>query len=285
VEQTEANICSCVDLTWHSGSANNKHPGLLTIAVSRNLDAFERRCFVPQFNYSSPNQLVTPTIPWGADILPYIGLDNKTYYMLTPGGYYFNFSGTGNTLNCNNPIVRNMVLDCLRYWAAQAAGDRDRELEALAAAPRAGGPGRGGQPVAEVVAGVPPEPAQPRRIPLDRRLAGPGQGEEVAAPVEGEEAVLLEELHVLGVAQGQHRLDQAPHVADVGTAALRGLVAHRLHAQPQVLDFALSQAQFIAGPVKLGIAAGKPTCQVVQFQILGDQRGFRAPQCFLEIGT
>lgn len=53
---------------------------------------------------------------------PYIsfrGIDNATYYMLTPEGYYFNFSGTGNTLNCNNPIVRNMVLDCLRYWAAE----------------------------------------------------------------------------------------------------------------------------------------------------------------------
>ena len=53
---------------------------------------------------------------------PYIsfrGLDNRTYYMLTPEGYYFNFSGTGNTLNCNNPIVRNMVLDCLRYWASE----------------------------------------------------------------------------------------------------------------------------------------------------------------------
>ena len=53
---------------------------------------------------------------------PYIsfrGIDNQTYYMLTPEGYYFNFSGTGNTLNCNNPIVRNMVLDCLRYWAAE----------------------------------------------------------------------------------------------------------------------------------------------------------------------
>ncbi|GGR03826.1 glycogen debranching protein GlgX [Deinococcus ruber] len=47
------------------------------------------------------------------------GLDNKTYYMLTPEGYYFNFSGTGNTLNCNHPVVRNMVLDCLRYWAAE----------------------------------------------------------------------------------------------------------------------------------------------------------------------
>jgi isoamylase len=51
--------------------------------------------------------------------ISYRGLDNRTYYMLTPEGYYYNFSGTGNTLNCNNPVVRNMVLDCLRYWAAE----------------------------------------------------------------------------------------------------------------------------------------------------------------------
>ena len=44
------------------------------------------------------------------------GLDNKVYYMLTPEGYYYNFSGCGNTLNCNHPIVRQMILDCLRYW-------------------------------------------------------------------------------------------------------------------------------------------------------------------------
>ncbi|MBW4481320.1 MAG: glycogen debranching protein GlgX [Tildeniella torsiva UHER 1998/13D] len=51
--------------------------------------------------------------------ISYRGLDNKTYYMLTPEGYYFNFSGCGNTLNCNNPVVRNLVLDCLRFWAAE----------------------------------------------------------------------------------------------------------------------------------------------------------------------
>ncbi|KPJ85428.1 MAG: glycogen debranching protein [Spirochaetes bacterium DG_61] len=51
--------------------------------------------------------------------ISYRGIDNKTYYMLTPEGYYFNFSGCGNTLNCNNSIVRNMILDCLRYWAAE----------------------------------------------------------------------------------------------------------------------------------------------------------------------
>ena len=44
------------------------------------------------------------------------GIDNNIYYMLTPDGYYYNFSGCGNTLNCNHPIVRQMILDCLRYW-------------------------------------------------------------------------------------------------------------------------------------------------------------------------
>ncbi|MFZ4537585.1 glycogen debranching protein GlgX [Propionivibrio sp.] len=47
------------------------------------------------------------------------GLDNKTYYMLTPEGYYYNFSGCGNSLNCNHPVVRSMVLECLRYWVSE----------------------------------------------------------------------------------------------------------------------------------------------------------------------
>ena len=44
------------------------------------------------------------------------GFDNKVYYMLTPEGHYYNFSGCGNTLNCNHPVVRQMILECLRYW-------------------------------------------------------------------------------------------------------------------------------------------------------------------------
>lgn len=44
------------------------------------------------------------------------GFDNRIYYMLTPDGNYYNFSGCGNTLNCNHPIVRQMILECLRYW-------------------------------------------------------------------------------------------------------------------------------------------------------------------------
>lgn len=44
------------------------------------------------------------------------GFDNNIYYMLTPDGHYYNFSGCGNTLNCNHPIVQQMILECLRYW-------------------------------------------------------------------------------------------------------------------------------------------------------------------------
>lgn len=43
------------------------------------------------------------------------GIDNNIYYMLTPDGYYYNFSGCGNTLNCNHPIVQQMIIECLRY--------------------------------------------------------------------------------------------------------------------------------------------------------------------------
>jgi isoamylase len=44
------------------------------------------------------------------------GLDNELYYLLTPDGKYLNYSGCGNTFNCNHPVVRDLILDCLRYW-------------------------------------------------------------------------------------------------------------------------------------------------------------------------
>ena len=46
------------------------------------------------------------------------GLDNRLYYMLGPDGRYLNFSGCGNTVNCNHPVVRDLLLNCLRYWVA-----------------------------------------------------------------------------------------------------------------------------------------------------------------------
>ena len=50
--------------------------------------------------------------------ISYKGIDNRTYYLLDPDGTYCNYSGCGNTMNCNHPIVRNVVLDCLRYWVS-----------------------------------------------------------------------------------------------------------------------------------------------------------------------
>jgi glycogen operon protein len=86
------------------------------------------------FNHTAEGNERGPTISFR-------GIDNKTYYMLTPEGYYFNFSGTGNTLNCNNPVVRGMVLDALRYWAAEFHIDGFRfDLAAILGRDQSGAP-------------------------------------------------------------------------------------------------------------------------------------------------
>ncbi|KAF5190243.1 Glycogen debranching enzyme [Thalictrum thalictroides] len=57
------------------------------------------------------------------DVNPYItsfrGVDNKVYYMLDVNGRYLNFSGCGNTLNCNHPVVMELILDSLRHWVIE----------------------------------------------------------------------------------------------------------------------------------------------------------------------
>ncbi len=64
------------------------------------------------FNHTAEGNEHGPTISFR-------GIDNKTYYMLLPDGSYANYSGCGNTVNCNHPIVRNFVRDTLRYWASE----------------------------------------------------------------------------------------------------------------------------------------------------------------------
>src|SRR6516165_7943739 len=64
------------------------------------------------FNHTAEGDHRGPT-------LSFRGLDNNAYYVLEPDrSYYSNFSGTGNTLNANHPIVRRMIVDSLRYWVA-----------------------------------------------------------------------------------------------------------------------------------------------------------------------
>ncbi|MCE9553683.1 MAG: glycogen debranching protein GlgX [Planctomycetes bacterium] len=48
------------------------------------------------------------------------GIDNPTYYILENGGQrYADYSGCGNTLNANHPVVRRMIVDSLRYWVTE----------------------------------------------------------------------------------------------------------------------------------------------------------------------
>ena len=61
--------------------------------------------------------------------------------MLTPDGKYYNFSGVGNTLNCNHPMVRQFILDCLRYWVVEYRVDGFRfDLASILGRDEDGGP-------------------------------------------------------------------------------------------------------------------------------------------------
>jgi glycogen operon protein len=51
------------------------------------------------------------------------GLDNALYYMLDDKGRYLNYSGCGNSLASNDPVVRNFLIDCLRNWVSEAGVD------------------------------------------------------------------------------------------------------------------------------------------------------------------
>ena len=90
-----------------------------------NMEADELKNFIKNFHKAGIEVILDVVFNHTAEgnergpYISYRGIDNKTYYLLTPDGYYYNFSGCGNTLNCNNSIVRNTILDCLRYWVSE----------------------------------------------------------------------------------------------------------------------------------------------------------------------
>ena len=51
--------------------------------------------------------------------LSFRGLDNRVYYMVAPEGQFYNYSGCGNTMNCNHAVVRKFIVECLRYWVLE----------------------------------------------------------------------------------------------------------------------------------------------------------------------
>ena len=64
------------------------------------------------FNHTGEGDERGPTVSFR-------GIDNSVYYMLDEKGGYRNFSGCGNTLNCNHPLVRGLIIDSLHYWVSE----------------------------------------------------------------------------------------------------------------------------------------------------------------------
>lgn len=86
------------------------------------------------------------------------GLDNSIYYLLDANGRYLNFSGCGNTLNCNHPVVRSLIADCLHYWVMEMHVDGFRfDLASILAR------GQNGEPL--------PDPPLLERLACDPVLA------------------------------------------------------------------------------------------------------------------
>ena len=97
------NTCYCVERTY-----NHEGHELKELIKELNDNGIEV-IFDVVFNHTGEGNEYGP-------FFSFKGVDNNIYYMLTPDGHYYNFSGCGNTLNCNHPIVQQMVLECLRYW-------------------------------------------------------------------------------------------------------------------------------------------------------------------------
>jgi glycogen operon protein len=65
------------------------------------------------FNHTGEGSIAGPSVSWR-------GIDDQTYYLKHPqSGEYLDYSGCGNTLNCNHPVVRNQIIDCLHYWVTE----------------------------------------------------------------------------------------------------------------------------------------------------------------------
>jgi glycogen operon protein len=87
------------------------------------------------FNHTAEGDHTGPT-------LCFRGIDNASYYILEDGGArYANYTGCGNTLNGNHPIVRRLIVDSLRYWVEEMHVDGFRfDLASILARDASGRP-------------------------------------------------------------------------------------------------------------------------------------------------
>lgn len=97
----------------HRGYAASNEPGAQVVEFKQMVKALHSAgievILDVVFNHTCEGNERGPT-------LSFKGLENSVYYMLEQGEYYKNYSGCGNTVNGNHPIVREMIFHCLRYW-------------------------------------------------------------------------------------------------------------------------------------------------------------------------
>ncbi len=93
-----------------------------TAAVEYNREGHELKTLIKALNENGIEVILDVVFNHTAEgdekgpFFSFKGIDNNIYYLLTPDGKYYNFSGCGNSLNCNHPIVHQFILDCLRHW-------------------------------------------------------------------------------------------------------------------------------------------------------------------------
>jgi isoamylase len=97
--------CSCQDATGPVHEFRDMVKALHRAGIEVILDVV--------FNHTAEGDHTGPTFSFR-------GIDNSTYYILdSDRSHYANYSGTGNTLNANHPVVRRMIVDSLRYWVQE----------------------------------------------------------------------------------------------------------------------------------------------------------------------
>ena len=97
----------------HRGYAHDKTPGAQVNEFKEMVKALHAAgievILDVVFNHTCEGNEQGPT-------LSFKGLENQVYYILSEGKYYSNYSGCGNTINGNHPVVREMIFHCLRHW-------------------------------------------------------------------------------------------------------------------------------------------------------------------------
>ena len=97
----------------HRGYAHDKTPGAQVREFKEMVKALHAAgievILDVVFNHTCEGNEMGPT-------LSFKGLENQVYYILSEGKHYSNYSGCGNTINGNHPVVREMIFHCLRHW-------------------------------------------------------------------------------------------------------------------------------------------------------------------------